>query len=410
MLNSQVHNEIEMEDMCFDNKAYFSLDSYEIKGASDIKFISCLYLYGDTLYIGTRSSKLYIYTIDSSPTPKLTNMRIVVPHCETVSHIAASRRFFVTAPECDDEASVRIWDAKSLLFEVSLKGHQSQVSKVMFLNDNDYVVTSSWDNSVKVWLIKKMKEDAELLVNETRSEYPVLVVEEVRESILAFGGDDCYITIWNYQINATLGKVFGHAGSVTYLLMENGFLMSAGGDCKVKMWEVSDKIHLAVGKKSECDDSDNSERMVNNRSSSKLPITEQKPQVMGEAGDQQAEKKKEERVESEGKVKVVEVPEYLDENVAKLRSEFKMSYDASVYMAYLTKNKQKFFIDRHGNGFIMSGSSILEGENRFSYGVNVTGVVSYGEYLYISTTKGEIKRCTIVRKGMNEGEDEPMQM
>lgn len=75
-----------------------------------------------------------------------------------------------------------------------------------------------------------------------------------------------------------------------------------------------------------------------------------------------------------------------------------MSYDASVYMAYLPKNKQKFFIDRHGNGFILENNEILEGENKFSYGVNVTGVVSFGDYLYISTTKGEIKRCSIVKK------------
>ena len=28
----------------------------------------------------------------------------------------------------------------------------------------------------------------------------------------------------------------------------------------------------------------------------------------------------------------------------------------------------------------------------------MTGVVSFGDYLYISTTKGEVKRCSIVKK------------
>ena len=50
--------------------------------------------------------------------------------------------------------------------------------------------------------------------------------------------------------NQEITKVFGHAGSVTFLLMENSVLMSAGGDCKVKFWSISDRIeHQSVNEK-----------------------------------------------------------------------------------------------------------------------------------------------------------------
>ena len=65
-----------------------------------------------------------------------------------------------------------------------------------------------------------------------------------------------------------------------------------------------------------------------------------------------------------------------------------MNYDASVYMAILPNTRAKFFIDRHGNGFVLENNIVVEGNNKFSYGVNVTGVVNFADYLYISTTKG----------------------
>ena len=68
----------------------------------------------------------------------------------------------------------------------------------------------------------------------------------------------------------------------------------------------------------------------------------------------------------------------MEDTVVKLRDDFKISYDATVFVAYFFKNFHKFFIDRHGNGFLLTPEGIMEGENKFSYGVNVTGVVCYG--------------------------------
>ena len=37
----------------------------------------------------------------------------------------------------------------------ALKGHKSQVSKVIFLKNQGYIATSSWDGTVKIWYIDK---------------------------------------------------------------------------------------------------------------------------------------------------------------------------------------------------------------------------------------------------------------
>lgn len=135
--------------MELDNSSFFNLDSQDVKIPTDIKYISSMFLYGDTLYLGTRMSKLFIYQLDQKE--GLMNQRMVVPHCETVSQVIANSRFFVTVPESDEENSVSIWDIRSHLFEASLKGHMAQVSRVMFTSDEKHIVTSSWDSNVRVW-------------------------------------------------------------------------------------------------------------------------------------------------------------------------------------------------------------------------------------------------------------------
>ena len=59
------------------------------------KTYSCLYLFGDTLYVGTRSSKLYIYRINGE---ELEDEHFINPHCEVVSSVVANHQYFITIP------------------------------------------------------------------------------------------------------------------------------------------------------------------------------------------------------------------------------------------------------------------------------------------------------------------------
>jgi WD40 repeat protein len=71
-----------------------------------------------------------------------------------------------------------------------------------------------------------------------KGEYPLLGVEEVGDGVLALGGDGCFITLWNWKHNEKFCRVFGHPGSVMSLSSYHPFLVSSGGDSKIKIWEV----------------------------------------------------------------------------------------------------------------------------------------------------------------------------
>jgi WD40 repeat protein len=56
--------------------------------------------------------------------------------------------------------------------------------------------------------------------------------------VLAFGGDGCGITLWDWKKKEVKCRVFGHPGSVLSLSYYDPFLVSSGGDSKIKIWQI----------------------------------------------------------------------------------------------------------------------------------------------------------------------------
>ena len=62
----------------------------------------------------------------------------------------------------------------------------------------------------------------------------MLAVVQVSADVIAFGGDDCYLNFWNWKSMECLGKYFAHAGSVTLIYSNGSFVLTAGGDHRIK--------------------------------------------------------------------------------------------------------------------------------------------------------------------------------
>lgn len=60
------------------------------------KQTNCIALFGNTLYIGTRVSKLFIYELLEND--ELREIQVLTPHCEIVNEIVADVKYFMTVP------------------------------------------------------------------------------------------------------------------------------------------------------------------------------------------------------------------------------------------------------------------------------------------------------------------------
>lgn len=138
------------------------------------KIYSCVYLFGDTLYVGTRSSKLYIYKINGC---ELQDQHFINPHCEVVSSVVADHKFFITIPESDQESELSIWETKNRMFLTSFKGHKSQISKAIFMKDQRYVATASWDGTARIWSLANLQNDQHIKLY--KGTYPILELQQI---------------------------------------------------------------------------------------------------------------------------------------------------------------------------------------------------------------------------------------
>jgi WD40 repeat protein len=67
--------------------------------------------------------------------------------------------------------------------------------------------------------------------------YPLLTLVQLDEQSVAFGGDDCFITIWNWNLDIVKYKCFAHPGSVISLSMSHPYIYSMGGDSRIRIWK-----------------------------------------------------------------------------------------------------------------------------------------------------------------------------
>lgn len=106
--------------------------------------------------MGTTESKVLVYEIIETQFPlepfKLKYLTKIYPHCTSALFIVAVESFLVIIPH-EEQQLIRIWDRSSLKLMHGYKGHEKQISKVIFLKNGQYIASASHDASARIWNI-----------------------------------------------------------------------------------------------------------------------------------------------------------------------------------------------------------------------------------------------------------------
>ena len=134
--------------------------------------------------------------------------------------------------------NIQFWEFDSRQNFRSLIGHTNTISGIEFSNDQETMVTSSWDGKIKIWhvltgmLLAKMEE----------TEAPVysVIYSKSGQSIIS-GGGDRNIRIWDVKTGQLSAVLKGHSTAVTALKMtsDGKFLVSRGANGEVKVWDYA---------------------------------------------------------------------------------------------------------------------------------------------------------------------------
>ncbi|MFH1824527.1 MAG: hypothetical protein ABH873_04805 [Candidatus Firestonebacteria bacterium] len=174
-----------------------------------------------------------------------------------------------------NDGTIRLWDVKKNNSSMSVSAHKSRILYLIFSTDNKYIITSSEDKDIKVWLLPDLQ-----LYKETQIDFiPSYLTSSPDNLTLSVGGNNgdifCYlisdlkvvktlpgegkkityitysstgqhctsgyedgtIKVWS-AFDKSLSTILAHSESILFLdyVNKDNYLLSAGNDYKVKFW------------------------------------------------------------------------------------------------------------------------------------------------------------------------------
>ncbi|HEY9829743.1 MAG TPA: WD40 repeat domain-containing serine/threonine-protein kinase, partial [Stenomitos sp.] len=130
----------------------------------------------------------------------------------------------------------------------TLKGHSSRVWSVTISPDSQILVSSSGDQTIKLWQLSTGKEIRTL---EGHNYWARTLAITPDGQILASGSDDNTIKLWQLSTGKPLRTLKGHSRWVRALAMtpDGQILASASNDKTIKLWQLSTgkEIHTLTG-------------------------------------------------------------------------------------------------------------------------------------------------------------------
>lgn len=98
----------------------------------------------------------------------------------------------------EEQQLIRVWRRVPLQILRGFRGHEKQITSVIFMKDGLHLASSSHDATVRIWNIFEHGESNKEKVK-YQGQFPILALSEIDDSNLIFGGDGCFITLWNWK-------------------------------------------------------------------------------------------------------------------------------------------------------------------------------------------------------------------
>ena len=208
------------------------------------------HLYISSLTTWSREStmcQMWKSQFSRGPSFKLTRGDHTVPlltlqHEDWVRSVAFSSDGIRIVSSSQDQ-SVRVWDASTGAELTTLNGHTSWVNSVAFSGDGTHIVSGSQDQSVRVW---DASTGAELTTLNGHTSGVNSVAFSSDGTRIGSGSGDQSVRVWDASAGAELTTLNGHTASVTSVAFSSDGtrIVSSSFDQSVRVWDASTGAEL----------------------------------------------------------------------------------------------------------------------------------------------------------------------
>jgi hypothetical protein len=178
------------------------------------------------------------------PLQQYNNTSTFTKHTDTVYSVCMSGdgRWIVSGSY---DETVRIWSLENKTQEAALTGHTSYVNSVCMSGDGRWIVSGSSDNTVRIWSVANKTQQA-VLTGHTDSVSSVCISGDGRW--IVSGSEDKTVRIWSLANKTQEAVLTGHTKNVTSVCMsgDGKWIVSGSQDRTIRIWSLANKTQQAV--------------------------------------------------------------------------------------------------------------------------------------------------------------------
>ncbi len=179
------------------------------------------------------------YSVPKKERPKIKGLlQEYRPHRETIYSLAITpdRKYVITG---SFDKTIKVWELETGESFHTLEGHEQEVTAVNISSDGSKVVTGSEDKTVKLWKL----ETGNMLRNFTGHDGAIFgVLMTPNNKYIISISEDKTAKIWNWYNKNLLRTLEGHKFSINSVAVSpDGKMIATSGEKSIKVWKWGDK-------------------------------------------------------------------------------------------------------------------------------------------------------------------------
>ncbi len=204
--------------------------------------------------VGLSADGLRAVTASSDGTAKIWDtasgqeIAVLRGHIASIAHADMGPENMLVTASADGTA--RLWTLSGAETGI-LRGHENLVSRAIFKSAGAEALTAAWDNTVRIWDLKTLRETGSL--PRAASAVQAIALSPDGKRLVTAGGEE-EAQIWNLDTKNVIAELRGHTAPVTAIAVsaDSEWIVTASKDATARIWDANGRfLRILDGHKSE---------------------------------------------------------------------------------------------------------------------------------------------------------------